>query len=423
MSASLTTVNSILKEFYASKIYEQLNQQTLLLNRVFQKAKLAWAGRYVVVPVHLSRNSGVGFTGDGGTLPTAGQQGFNQYQVHAKFLYGIMQITGPTLALGTNAIGIASALDAEREGLVRDVSKTTNQSLYFGGRVIGYIWEKKNEVGAANWEYSGNPSVADPAGNIVPVGAGELVDVVRADTFATVAAGVQVNSITVTPGSSATSVVNLNALDTSAVPAGVVLALVHQNAAMPERVTGIQGNLSDPDQFGINRALAANARLRGNVRKADPTTDNFAAFDPDDLQSLCDDIAENSGMYPDLIACSPRMRRQYTATLIGASQANYRVDVAQKNKQGDAGVAADGKLSFNGIEIMADPDAPLGSFFALTSDTWKWAEAQKGQFQPGTNGVLFQSPTTDTWNARFAMFAEAFCDRPNANGILTAVQY
>lgn len=424
MAATLATVNSILREFYSSKLAEQLNQQTILLTRVFQKAKLAWNGKYVVVPVHIARNSGVGATGDGGTLPVAGQQGFANYQVQAKFVYGIAQITGPTLALGNNAIGVASALDAEMTGLVKDVSKGLNRSLYFGGATIGYTCEKKNAIAGTDWEYVGNPNIASDAMNSVPTGVGQTVDVVRMDTYATVAAGVQVNSITVTPGSSATSVINLGALDTSGVlPVGTVLAFVHNAAVMDERVTGIQDNLSNPDQFGIDRSLAANAALRSNLRKSDTSTDNFAAFDPDDLQALCDDIAAESGMYPDLLLCSPRMRRTYTSTLIGASFANYRVDVSQKDKKGDAGVAANGELSFNGIDILADVDAPLGCFYALTTDTWKWAEAQKPQFQPGTNGFLFQAPTTDSWNARYAVYAEAYTDRPNANGILTMVQY
>lgn len=436
MSATLASVNSILKEFYSTYIAEQLNQQTLLLTRVFQKARLDWQGRYVVVPVHISRNSGVGFASEGGTLPTPGQQGYQNYQVFAKFLYGTVSISGPTISLGSNAIGVASALEAEMSGIVRDAVKGLNRSLYYGGRVLGYTWTKDVNAGTGvPLQFSGNPNAAasvDPV-NTVPVGPGETIQLVSMRNYLPVfsVGPVQLNSVTCGP-TSALSLATCANIDTSVATGTTVggapivvsdiFALVHQNPALTERVTGILGNLSDPNQFGIDRSQAANASLRSNFRLTDPTNATYQPFDDSQLQGLCDDVAENSGEYPDMIFCAPKMRRQYTNTVIGTSNANFLIPVDGK-KQADAGVAAGGVINFNGLPIIVDPDAPLGQFLALSSKNWKWAEASKGEFVQGTTGYLIQSATTDSYSARWRMYAEAFCDRPNANGILTAVSF
>ena len=431
MAATLSTVDSILKEFYSTYIAEQLNQQTLLLTKVFQKAKLAWNGKFVVVPVHLSRNSGVGFAGEGAALPTPGQQGFDNYQVNAKFLYGLVSISGPTIGLGSDAIGVASALEAEMSGVVRDSVKGLNRALYYGGRTLGFVWQKQN---AATFQFAGNPGAAaavDPV-NTVPVGAGETCTLIDLADYSTVLGGAQqINSVTCGPTSAASAIVfnaNFNTgvgVATSSgrlIDNGDVFAVIHQNPALTNRVTGILGNLADTNQFGINRSLAANSALRSNFRLSVPGGNVYAPFDDSQLQGLCDDIAENSGEYPDMIFCAPKMRRQYTDTLIGSSNANFFVPVEGK-KVGDAGVAAGGMINFNGIPMIVDPDAPLGTFLALSSKCWKWAEASKGEFVQGTTGYLIQNATTDSYSARWRMYAEAFCDRPNANGVLTGVSF
>jgi len=239
------------------------------------------------------------------------------------------------------------------------------------------------------------------------------------------------NSIVCGPTSALSEIASAN-LDTSTATGTTVggapivvsdiFAVVHQNPALTTRVTGILGNLSDPNQFGIDRSQAANSALRSNFRLTDPTNATYQPFDDSQLQGLCDDIAENSGEYPDMIFCAPKMRRQYTDTLIGSSNANFFVPVEGK-KVGDAGVAAGGMINFNGIPMIVDPDAPLGTFLALSSKCWKWAEASKGEFVQGTTGYLIQNATTDSYSARWRMYAEAFCDRPNANGVLTGVSF
>ena len=76
MGATLATFQSILKEFYIGPVIEELNNEIFVLE-MFEKAVVDWQGRVAIIPVHVSRNSGVGFRQEGGganTLPDAGNR-------------------------------------------------------------------------------------------------------------------------------------------------------------------------------------------------------------------------------------------------------------------------------------------------------------------------------------------------------------
>ena len=112
MPATLTTLADILKEFYLGPIQEQLNNEVLCLE-LFEKVTTDWAGKQVVIPVHLDRNTGVGVS-KAGSLPTAGEQTYDQLVVTAENLYGRFQITGDAISAMKSSKGtFAGYVDAE----------------------------------------------------------------------------------------------------------------------------------------------------------------------------------------------------------------------------------------------------------------------------------------------------------------------
>ena len=56
MAASIASLAAILKDFYLGPIQEQLNNEVLALE-LFEKAKLDWSGRQVIIPVHVCRRA------------------------------------------------------------------------------------------------------------------------------------------------------------------------------------------------------------------------------------------------------------------------------------------------------------------------------------------------------------------------------
>jgi hypothetical protein len=144
MPATLQTFDAILQDFYLGPIQEQLNQEVLALE-LMEKVKVDWNGRRCIIPVHISRNTsaalGNAFVAEGGALPVAGEQGYEDLAVTAVFQYGRFSVTGPAIAAarkgGTHTF--ISWVDSEMKKLVEDVRDAANKTTIFGGQTQGYI--------------------------------------------------------------------------------------------------------------------------------------------------------------------------------------------------------------------------------------------------------------------------------------------
>jgi len=145
--ATRSTFDAILKEFYVGGVIAQLNNEVLALE-LFEKAIVDWNGKRAIIPVHVARNdfnSTAQFVPESGTLPTAGNQSYEQLQITAQYQYGRFQITGPAMASAKSGGkgAFISYTDAEMNKLVADVRNTANRVSMTGGACVGYIYEKK----------------------------------------------------------------------------------------------------------------------------------------------------------------------------------------------------------------------------------------------------------------------------------------
>ena len=143
--ATLDTFDSILKEFYIGPVQDQINAEVFALE-LFEKAVVDWNGKHCIIPVRVSRNSGVGWRGEGDSnpLPTAGSQGFTNLRVKAKYQYGRFNVTGPAISAAAkgSANSFISYVDAEMTHLVNDVRDKANKAVVSGGPVKGFIMNR-----------------------------------------------------------------------------------------------------------------------------------------------------------------------------------------------------------------------------------------------------------------------------------------
>tara|TARA_R100001163_G_C5059222_1_gene195882 strand:+ start:338 stop:1927 length:1590 start_codon:yes stop_codon:yes gene_type:complete len=147
MTATITTFNAILKEFYVGPVIDALNTEIAVLKH-FDKATLDWNGRQAVIPIHTARNSGVSYAAEyagAANLPTAGRQGYGRLLVDAKYQYGRFEITGPAIASAKNGgkAAFVGWVDAEMNRLTADVKKVANKSMVSGGLTKGFLHERK----------------------------------------------------------------------------------------------------------------------------------------------------------------------------------------------------------------------------------------------------------------------------------------
>ena len=133
MAFDLTAAQPILKEDYLPPVREQLNNDNYVAMKLTQKSQEA-TGKRFFVPLHYGRNNGVGYRAEGGALPTAGSQKYKESTGNVKYLYGSIELTGPTIKAARNDKGaFLRAVDSEMKGLVKDLKDQRNRALFGDG--------------------------------------------------------------------------------------------------------------------------------------------------------------------------------------------------------------------------------------------------------------------------------------------------
>ena len=133
MAFDLTAASAILKEDYLPPVREQLNNDNYVIMKLVQKKQEA-TGKRFYVPLHYGRNSGVGYRGEGANLPTAGNQKYKESTGTVKYLYGRIEITGPTIFAARNDKGaFIRAVESEMKGLLKDLKDQRARALFGDG--------------------------------------------------------------------------------------------------------------------------------------------------------------------------------------------------------------------------------------------------------------------------------------------------
>ena len=433
------TLDAILKNYYIGPLQEQLNNEVMVLN-MFEKAKITWAGRQGVVPVHVGRNEGalggVAFKGEEDALPTAYNQVTKRLTFTAAYLYGRFRVTGPAIASAAKG-GTASfigALELEMDKLKDDVRNTADRTMVSGGRVVGFLNQRKAEAGAGTWEFRGDfqkiltvraakganldIAVIDCSNNTLT---GEAVTYERITTTA---------KVDTTHGgfSPSAGTIRLDAaLDTTGVAVGFGAALViidgdaAVDAILDQDPTGIYGNLGDETLFGVDRgstpgdAMALQSVIMvQDVDNAD-NPGNAEALTLERMQQVIDGISVTSGMDVDVIMMNPLMRSRYTGLIAG----NIFKPV-EKATTGDGGFLG---LSYGGVPIKSARHVDNGLILFLNTKCWKLAVLEDGKFADLDGSVLSRVSDNDSWEGFYKWYYNHYCYRPNANGVLTGITF
>lgn len=352
MAQNMSNYDAVLKEFVEGAVRETVNNEVPLL-KMLEESDREWSGRYVRYPFRTSRNSGVGSRSDGGTLPTAGQQGYTNSQVSASYLYARFEISGPTIRSGKHAF--ADALSSEMNHLVGDL---------------------KNELGRQTWG-TGDGRLAEIAASSTAA-TGSVV-VTLSNRFAQpgepgaryISVGMQTEGGTIAVTTNAWSSQTISAVTVSTNPATTTdtitlgdsacafsgtnhYVFVEDAGGVGVEMNGLLGLIDDvsaPNWWGtgfissvqgINRSTvgAFNAIVMGNSGTERFVTSNL-------MQQAFDKIQIQSGEKPDII-----MGHHDT---VRAFLDHVSADRRYMSKNFDAGMS---DLSYNGVDIVADRQAP-----------------------------------------------------------------
>lgn len=392
--ASINSALAILKNWYAGPIVSQFNDE-IPFYREMEKGKEKWNGLQVVRPVKVRRNQGIGATSDGGTLPKIGQQTTQQAQISAKFNYLRFGITGPMIKSSQGDKGaFVSGMEYEMtEGLL-DLKTDVNRQLFWDG-TSDLALLSANAVASNVITVTGRESTED--GNKF-LDVGEQIDIVDA-----VSGNVKVSSVAIT-AISGTTTATLT-LD-QAVTANSTDIVVRSGSLNNE----IQGVLVAQDGgtstiFNIDRS--AYPQFQGNVISA-----NGGQMTLDLLQQTFNECRRRGGGKTDYIVSDYSSERFYNKLLVVDKRYIGKVpgDGTFSNKDSSY-------LEFAGTPWVPDKDSPTRVFF-LDSKTFKKYVLAELEWADETGTYMIAQTSADAFEARLRLFANIFCEKPPANGVL-----
>lgn len=402
MAFDLSAASNVLKVRYLGTIREQLNNATVLLSKLEKREQMV-SGKSFTVALHTGRNKSAALgRADGGTLPTAGTQSYATTIVPNAYLYGRIEVTGPTIAASRDNVGaFTQALEAEVDGLTRDFKRQFNRQLNGDGTGALAYWTAADDTSGTN--------VDDGQGNAfvhLQSGASTL-DLIDASDNSTVLG----DSIVVTLGAKGASSYAVTWTGTVSGSADGDY-LVYEDT-LGNEMMGIAGivSASDPplgDLQGIDRGTAGNEYWKAQSFTNSGTLRQLAF---EDMQEVIDAIATTSDYSEGdigLILSNYPVRRSY-----------YKLCIAERRHVNtmelDGGFKA---LDFNGIPFVADSQTKRNQMFFLVLDTMAIFRTSDFDWMDKDGSYLSRVANKDSYEAVLFHYGNLAALSPNGNGLL-----
>jgi hypothetical protein len=405
MSANLTTLSNILKEYYLGPVAEQLNNEVLLLSRLESRSE-DLVGKRAYVPLHHGRSGGIGARAESAALPSAGKQNYEKAVYDLKYLYGRVEVTGPSMAKTKNEAGaFLQALKSELDGIRNDLKKDLARQIYGNGTgTVATV-----AAGAAN-----STTVAVVGAEVIRKGQlypGFVATIYDDNAAADLAGTHTVSAVDLSAGT-----VTFSAAVGATFAAGDTIRRAGVTTASPAE--GNTYKLSD-EVDGIQRIVADSATALGGITAtgANAWWDNqrvavSGALTLEAIQKGLN-LARIAGGMPTSVITSLGVQREFYDLLDQAVQ--------YTNPESLNYAAGFKTLSYNGMPIIADIDAPYGKMYILDESTMKVFSDQDWHFLDADGMTLRQVTGFDKFEAIMARYMNLGATRRNNQVVLTGI--
>ena len=447
MGATLVTLSNILKEYYMGPVVEQLNKEVLLLSRLESRAE-DLVGKRAYVPLSATRTSGIGARSENAALPTAGNLSYEKAVYDLKYLYGKVNVTGPSMAKTKSEAGaFLQALKSELDGLRIDLRKDLARQVYGAGTgtiaAITAISAKGATVSGVT-AAAGDCIITLKANSSSGYETGEgyeaiskgqlyvgMVITLKTSAGVDVTHGVAIPITGVFPNAAAG--VHLITVTTATAPTFasgqiIVRAGVNQYASAEVPVNGNPGTYSLSDEVdGLRRIVSANP-LGGitatgsnswwaaqTVTPENATATNgvrVLAFD--DIQKAINKV-RNAGGTPTAIVTSLGVQREIY-NLFTAAGTVYTEQVNTPDYQ--AGFRT---LTYAGLPIVSDLEAPYGTMYILDESSLKVFSDQDFHFLDADGQTLRQAGNVDAFEAVMVRYMNMGATRRNNQCVISNI--
>lgn len=395
MSATLTTVNAILKEIYEGNINDQLNDERVVMKRIERTAEGTTSdsvgGKYVTFPVRTARNAGISYRAENTQLAAAGRQGLKSAQETLRYGYGRVRLTGQLIDLAeTNRQAFSSAMDIEMDGLKNDLLRDENQIAV--GHVDGFVGVRARATAAS-------------AGTTITVDTTQLLEEGMVISI-TDTSGVAVSggtSVTITSITSDTVFV------VSAAVAGTIIGSCISR----------QGNFNN-EPFNLCRIVDST----GSLHQLDPaTTPKWKSVEDGTTTTLTemamakviDDIRRAGGNIPTVIFTSLGFRRTYQNLMMSLRRYNE-----PKNFAGGL-VGLSFMYGGKDLPLVDDVDIPAKHAFFIHEPDMKIWRDKPWHWQDRDGSVLKWDKDYDAWEALMKQYWQLGTHQRNSHGKMTNI--
>lgn len=450
-AAILSNYSEVLKTFYLPAIQEQINHDTILMDKIALGPQEDVAGKNFTINMHYGRSGGIGARADGGALPEADYQKYKTATVPMRYNYGRVTFSGPTIAATRSERGsYADVIDSEITGIVRDMKKDINRQLWGCGYGILSRWQsgtsttivlEKAYRGNTNGDgfgctFGGKYLKEQPHAVLAQLttksGSTCTVFTVTSDDIASIT--------TFTKGTTSDTIVvgtdpGTPAAGTYFCRPGAVRSIASASVAAGYarlEMVGLRGLVTNQDldeiaMFdGTNTGYTTNDPLQGlavgtyDWWKAivDSSSTRYGAQRALTLKmmdKMFDDVEENAGKDygPDMILTTRAIRREYTELC----RADRRV---VNTMTLDGGWSA---IDYNGIPFTVDNDAIDGEIYFLTLKDIARYRMSDFEWMEKDGSVFSRLTGYDAYEATLFAYMELGCRRRNSQGVLCDLSY
>lgn len=396
--ANLTTVANVLKDMYLPPVVEQLNNEVLLLQRLESRDQ-ELVGKQAIVPLHTGRSGGIGPAPEGGSLPTSGNQVYAKASYDLKYLYGRVQVTGPSMAKTASEQGaFLQTLKGELDGIRADLTKDLARQVYGDGS--GTICLTAANTTQTTLTLGTGGTEALTKGQLY---VGMKVDIGAAATPSSLAAGVTITAVnlatpSITISGSAITTLTSTVITRAGATAGT--------SATSYEVDGLKKLVSSAaNTVGGIDATAAGNDYWDNQRSFNGGTPR--ALTTDMLMQAFNSVRRKGGTVGSIIT-SLGVQRAYFNLLQG--QVRYTEPMTIKG-----GFST---LEFMNKPLIADIDAPWGQAYFLDEDKIKVFSPRDWHFLDEDGNVLKWVIGFDAWEAVLARYLNLGVSRRNTQYVL-----
>lgn len=412
MAFTLTTADKVLKVFYLPKINEQLNQQSILYDRL-KKYQETVDGKNYTYALHTGRNiaAGIGIA-DGGQFGTAGSQGYKQAIVPDTQIQTPIEVTGRTIkATKTDAGAFVRAIRSEVDGAQTDSIRAINRQLHSDGTDALAFWTGADDTSGT--------AVDDGQGN-----AFVHLDLTSAETLDLVDAGdnttLHGTAIVVTLG--AEEAADFLVTWTGTVSGSADGDYLVKSGSLGLQLMGIRGVISASDPPLLTLGLHGLAVATNNFWKAASFANSGTKRDLtlELMQKPLTRIAVTSGFTEadvKFMLCNGAVRDKYVSLLVAEKRFVNAMEL-------DGGFSA---VDFNGKPLVVDPQCRHNVIYYITPKTMDiltssnglvWADFEDGQMwqKKPASGSYY-----DAYQAFLVFYGNLACKARNGNGILADI--